>query len=67
VRKRTEWIAERAARDQTERSELLRRLRSSRQRVNALIADLSGSLVSVDYRQAPEADLTWLADTDDCP
>ena len=67
VRKRTEWIAERALREGCTRSETRRRLRASRQRVNALIADLSQVLHSVDYALAPHADLSWLADPDDWP
>ncbi|HVC35562.1 MAG TPA: hypothetical protein VNL16_18795 [Chloroflexota bacterium] len=67
VRKRTEWIAERAAREGCNRAETRRRLRASRQRVNILIADLSHVLQSVDYPTAPSADLAWLADPDDWP
>jgi hypothetical protein len=48
-------------------AELRRRLRDSRQRVNALIAELSVVLRSVDYADAPPADLSWLADSDDRP
>lgn len=67
VRKRTEWIAERAVRDGVDKTELRRRLRESRQRVNALVAQLSSVLDSVDYRLAPDADLGWLVDRDDWP
>lgn len=67
VRKRTEWIAERAAREGCDRAETRRRLRASRRRVNALVADLSHVLQSVDYAAAPPADLSWLADPDDWP
>lgn len=67
VRRRTEWIAERAARDGCDRTETRRRLRESRQRVNTLIGELSHVLHSVDYSAAPSTDLTWLADPDDWP
>lgn len=67
ARKRTEWIAERAVRDGCDRRELRRRLRESRQRVNALVHQLSHILDTVDYTQAPPADLSWLADADDWP
>jgi predicted nucleic acid-binding protein len=67
VRKRTEWIAERAAREHVGRSELRRRLRGSRGRVNALIDELSQALISVDYSQSPKVDLAWLRDADDWP
>lgn len=67
VRKRTEWIAERAVREGCTRAETRRRLRASRQRVNALIADLSQVLYSADYALSPPTDLSWLADPDDWP
>ncbi len=67
VRKRTEWIAERAASDGCDRAELRRRLYESRQRVNVTIANLSEALRSVDYRQVPLEDLDWLEDPDDWP
>jgi hypothetical protein len=41
VRQRTEWIAERAAREGCDRAETRKRLRASRQRVNALLHELS--------------------------
>jgi predicted nucleic acid-binding protein len=47
--------------------ETRRRLRASRQRVNALIDALSHVLVSVDYTNAPIHDLAWLHDRDDWP
>jgi len=67
VRKRTEWIADRAAREHADRTALRRRLRESRQRMNALIDELSGVLTSVDYSEAPPVDLGWLRDADDLP
>jgi predicted nucleic acid-binding protein len=67
ARKRTEWIAERAIRDGCDRTELRRRLRESRERVNQLIDEFSRALRSVDYGDAATADLSWLADPDDWP
>ncbi|MBI4493446.1 MAG: hypothetical protein HY690_11715 [Chloroflexi bacterium] len=67
VRRRTEWIAERAAREGCDRAETRRRLRDSRGRVNALVDELSHVLRSVDYGAAPAADLSWLTDRDDWP
>lgn len=67
VRRRTEWIAERAARDGCNRTEIRRRLRESRQRVNALVDDLSHVLHVVDYADAPTTGLSWLTDPDDWP
>ena len=67
VRRRTEWIAERAAREGCDRTETRRRLRESRSRVNALISELSGVLRSVDYHDAAQADLSWLTGPDDWP
>ena len=67
ARKRTEWIAERAAREGCDRTETRRRLRESRQRLNALVAELSHVLRTVDYADAPSADLSWLRDRDDWP
>lgn len=67
VRKRTEWIAERATRDGCGLAELRQRLRESRDRVNTLIDHYSGVLRSVDYSASPRADLSWLADRDDWP
>ncbi len=67
VRQRTEWIAERAAREGCSRAETRRRLRASRERLNALIHELSHILYSVDYTNAPQADLSWLRDPDDWP
>jgi hypothetical protein len=67
VRKRTEWIADRASREGADRAELRRRLRQSRERVNALVDALSGVLRTVDYRRAADADLSWLLDPDDRP
>lgn len=67
VRKRTEWIAQRAADEGTPLTELDERLRASRARVNRLIDRLSGVLSSVDYRDALPAELDWLRDPDDVP
>jgi len=67
VRRRTEWIADRAARDGCHRAEVRRRLRESRQRVNALINELSHVLQAVDYAAVPTTDLGWLTDPDDWP
>jgi predicted nucleic acid-binding protein len=67
VRKRTEWVAEQAAREGVDRGELRRRLRVSRERVNLLVNDLSATLLAVNHRDAPAADLTWLRDQDDWP
>jgi len=67
VRKRTEWIAERAARDRCDRREMRRRLLESRGRVNALVDELSHILKSVDYGQVPPANVDWLQDRDDRP
>jgi len=67
VRRRTEWISERAVREGAGRAELRRRLRESRERVNRQVANLSRVLTSVDYMNAPAADLSWLKDRDDWP
>jgi hypothetical protein len=67
VRKRTEWIAERAARDRCDPAETRRRLRESRERVNRFVRELSRVLRSVDYPAAPSVDLSWLSDPDDWP
>lgn len=67
ARKRTEWVAERAAREGVALTELRRRLHDSRERVNALLRDLSEILRSVDYATAGDADLSWLSDPDDWP
>ena len=67
ARKRTEWVAERGLRDGVDAAEMRRRLRESRERVNGLINRLSQSLRSVDYEEAPSADLSWLRDPDDRP
>ena len=67
VRQRTEWIAERAAREGCDRAETRKRLRASRQRVNSLLHELSHVLRSVDHTRAPQADLSWLHDPDDWP
>jgi predicted nucleic acid-binding protein len=67
VRKRTEWVADRAAREKCNHVELRRRLRNSRQVVNRLVDELSSILLSVDYRNARAADLDWLTDPDDRP
>lgn len=47
--------------------ELRRRLLDSRQRLNALVAQFSSVLRTVDYAGAPAADLSWLKDPDDWP
>jgi len=49
VRRRTEWIADRAAREGCDRAEVRRQLREPRQRANALIDALSHILQPVDY------------------
>jgi hypothetical protein len=67
VRKRTEWIAERALREGSAQAELRRRLQASRQRVNETIEELSRLFELVDYTAAPSADLSWLTDHDDWP
>ena len=67
VRKRTEWIAERASRDGCDRTETRRRLRASRQRINEFIRFCGLALRSVDYEDAPTGDLGWLRDPDDWP
>ena len=67
VRKRTEWIADRAVREGCDRAELRRRLLVSRERVNAAVAEMARVLRSVDYTRAPAVDLSWLADPDDRP
>jgi predicted nucleic acid-binding protein len=67
VRKRTEWIADRAVREGCDRAELRRRLQASRDRINAAIAEMAHVLRSVDYTRAPAVDLSWLADPDDHP
>lgn len=67
TRKRTEWVAERANREGAGQAELRRRLLDSRERVNALVGELSEVLQSVDYATVPPADLSWLKDLDDWP
>jgi hypothetical protein len=67
VRKRTEWIAVRAAQDGCSRTETRQRLREARRRINALIHELSSVLQVADYAAAPAADLSWLRDADDWP
>ena len=67
ARVRTEWIAQRAARERCDGVETRRRLEASRQRVNLMMAELSSDLRSVDYHDAPPEDLSWLADLDDWP
>jgi len=67
VRKRTEWIAERASRDGCDRAETRRRLRESRQRINEFVRACGAVLRSVDYEDAPTDDLGWLRDPDDWP
>ena len=67
VRKRTEWIAQRAIREAVDPAGLRRRLLESRRRVNALVRRLSDVLLSVDYATAEAVDLSWLADPDDWP
>jgi len=67
VRKRTEWIADRAVREACDRAELRLRLQASRDRVNAAITEMARVLRSVDYTRASAVDLSWLADPDDYP
>jgi hypothetical protein len=67
VRKRTEWIADRAAREGCNRVELRRRLREGRTRVNRLVDEMSYVLQSVDYAAAVATALDWLPDLDDRP
>lgn len=67
VRKRTEWIAERAVEEGRDLAEMRRRFLASRRRVNAVMDDLSRTLHSVDYSRAPADDLDWLKDADDWP
>jgi hypothetical protein len=67
VRKRTEWIAVRAARDGCDRVETRRRLRDARSRINSLVRELSHVMQSIDYAASPSARLNWLPDPDDLP
>jgi len=67
ARVRTEWVAERAARQGYTAAEVRLRLRESRQRVNALVAHLSRVFSVVNHTDAPPADLSWLRDRDDWP
>ena len=67
ARVRTEWIILRSVREMAGKAEAERRLERSRARVNAAIAELSRILTLVDYRAAPEADVSWLSDQDDFP
>lgn len=67
VRKRTEWIAERAVREGCSLGELRRRQRDSRDRIDAAIADMTGIFHLVNYMGAPAADLGWLKDANDWP
>lgn len=67
VRKRTEWIALRAVREGWDVIETRRRLRESRDRVNAVLSEMTHVFRSVDYSTTPPADLTWLRDPDDWP
>ncbi|MEA2640561.1 MAG: hypothetical protein QOF51_1955 [Chloroflexota bacterium] len=64
VRKRTEWVAERANRDGCDRDDTRRRLPESRGRVNAFIHYRAPILRSED---AITVDLAWLHDPDDLP
>ncbi len=67
VRKRTEWIANRAVKEGCTPAELRRRQRESRERVDAAVADMSQIFQFVDYTKAPHTNLTWLADPNDWP
>ena len=61
VRKRTEWIANRALKEGCTPAELRRRQRASRERVDAAVAEMSRVFRLVDYTAAPTAALDWLA------
>lgn len=67
VRKRTEWIANRAVKEGCTTAELRQRQRASRQRVDAAIAEMSHIFRLVDYTAAPPTDLAWLGDANDWP
>lgn len=67
VRKRTEWIGQRAVRDGCTVAELRRQQRESRERVDDAIADMSRIFRLVDYTEAAPAELDWLADENDHP
>jgi predicted nucleic acid-binding protein len=68
VRKRTEWVAERALNEGVTRPELRRRLKDSRARVNNLVTELSLVFVSVNYAGVGSASVHWLPkDRDDWP
>ena len=68
ARVRTELIALRAVRDQADVPETRRRLKASRERVNAYCDYCSRVLVLVDYTAGLLGeDLTWLRDPDDVP
>ncbi len=67
VRNRIEWTTRRATRDAVDKAETVRRLESTRAKVNSAISYLSRVLISVDYHTAHSADLSWLTDPDDHP
>lgn len=67
VRKRTEWIGQRAVRDGCTVAELRRRQRESRERVDAAVAQMSRIFHLVDYTAASLDALDWLTDEDDRP
>jgi hypothetical protein len=67
VRIRIEWALMRSDRDALDKAERRDQLTRVRARVNGAIDYLSRVLVSVDYHEAPAADLSWLGDPDDHP
>ncbi|MHB0869525.1 MAG: hypothetical protein ACYC66_03710 [Chloroflexota bacterium] len=67
VRVRTEMIALRAARDRADVPETRRRLKVSRERINAFCDYCSRVLTVVNYTAGLDADLSWLRDPDDRP
>jgi len=67
VRKRTEWIANRAMKEGCTPAELRQRQRVSRERVDAVVAEMARIFRLVDYTEAPPADISWLTDTTDRP
>ncbi|MGI8550965.1 MAG: hypothetical protein ACR2PL_09295 [Dehalococcoidia bacterium] len=67
VRKRTEWIANRAIKEGCTLAELRKRQRESRERVDAAVAEMSRLFGLVDYTAAAIVGLDWLPDPNDWP
>lgn len=67
VRKRTEWIANRAVKEGCAITELRQRQRESRARVDVAVAEMSRVFKLVDYTRVPTTDLGWLTDPNDWP